>query len=71
MMDELKFQKLNILEIGPGKGALVNSILDYLKNNNLKLYKSVNYRIVEISENLCKHVDKKLKINHQNLYDKG
>jgi SAM-dependent MidA family methyltransferase len=49
LYEKMGLHSLNILEIGPGRGAFADSILDFLKNYNLKLYRNVNYKFVEIS----------------------
>lgn len=48
-MENRNIKQLKILEIGPGTGTMADSILDYFKNYNLKLYKSCEYVLVEIS----------------------
>lgn len=38
-LENRNIKQLKILEIGPGTGTMADSILDFFKNYNLKLYK--------------------------------
>ena len=60
--------ELNIIEIGPGRGALCDSILDFFKNYNLKMYRTINYKLIEISPVLSKACEDLLAQNHSNLW---
>ena len=44
---------MRVLEIGPGVGSFADSLLDFLKNYNLELYRSCEYTFVEISPELA------------------
>jgi SAM-dependent MidA family methyltransferase len=52
-MENTGSEKVRILEIGPGTGSNADSILEFFKNYHLDLYKSCEYILVEISENLA------------------
>ena len=57
-------KKLKILEIGPGTGTLADSILDYLKNYSLDLYRNCEYTLVEISPELAAKCEETLSKTH-------
>ncbi len=42
-----------ILEVGPGTGSFADSLLDFLKNYNLEMYRNCEYTFVEISPELA------------------
>ena len=48
----LAFEKVRILEIGAGNGSLCSSILDYAKKNHPKHFESMEYHLVEVSDQL-------------------
>jgi SAM-dependent MidA family methyltransferase len=41
--------KMRVFEMGPGTGTFALSFLDYLKNYNGDIYKTVEYNLIEIS----------------------
>ena len=45
-------EKLTIVEIGAGKGLLAEQILNAAKRSDKKLFKAIDYNIIEISEGL-------------------
>lgn len=65
------FRSLDIVEIGPGRASLVDSILDFLKNYNLELYRNINYELVEISPILAETCRKQLTEKHPTLMKTG
>eukprot|EP00834_Sanchytrium_tribonematis_P006786 NODE_536_length_6333_cov_0.998877.p1 type:complete len:439 gc:universal NODE_536_length_6333_cov_0.998877:4877-3561(-) len=42
-------ENFTVLEVGPGNGTLMNDILDFLKEQEPKIYKRIKYKIVDIS----------------------
>lgn len=48
--DKLGFNAINLLELGPGKGSLMNDILRVLKNSKSKI--EINLHLLEVSEKL-------------------
>ena len=60
-----------MLEVGPGMGSFADSLLDFLKNYNLELYRSCEYTFVEISPELAAECEKLMRQNHKYLYDRG
>ena len=67
-MENTGSQKLNIVEIGPGTGTNADSILEFLKNYHLDLYKSCDYTLVEISDFLADQCRSLLSEKHKLLY---
>ena len=57
---------LVIYEIGPGNGTLAQNILDCLKSEHDGIYESVEYNLIEISEQLKKKQTDLLKPIHGN-----
>ena len=55
---------LIIYEIGPGNGTLAQNVLDCLKEDNQEIYESVEYNLIEISDNLRKKQAERLKPLH-------
>lgn len=66
-----KTSKLKIIEVGAGSGSAADSILFYLKNYEAQHYTNVDYKIVEVSPQMCARATEKLAINHKKLLDKG
>ena len=62
-------KQLNIFEIGPGTGSNADSILEFLKNYNLDIYRECNYILVEISPQLSQMCEDLLSKKHKSLYD--
>ena len=62
---------LRIVEAGAGTGSAAESILFYFQNFSQELFKNLEYHIVEISPNLCEHMEKKLKKSFPSLLQKG
>ena len=52
-------------------GSFADSLLDFLKNYNLELYRSCEYTFVEISPELAAECEKLMHQNHKYLYDRG
>ena len=48
-MENINQRKLRVLEIGPGTGSFADSLLDFMKNYDLQLYRDIEYTFVEIS----------------------
>ena len=52
-MENMKIKKLKVIEIGPGTGTFVDSLLDFFKNYNLDIYRNCEIYLVEISQHLA------------------
>ena len=59
------------MEIGPGTGSFADSLLDFMKNYNLEMYRNCEYTFVEISPELASTCEKLMRQNHKQLYEKG
>lgn len=49
----MREKKLRVIEIGPGTGSFADSLLDFMKNYNLEMYRNLEYTFVEISPELA------------------
>ena len=63
-MENRRIENLKILEIGPGTGTMADSILEFYKNYNLKMYRNCEYVLVEISPQLSEICKQTLSVNH-------
>lgn len=70
-MDNLGQRKLRVLEIGPGTGSFADSLLDFMKNYNLEMYRNCEYTFVEISPELAKECEALMWRNHADLCSRG
>jgi len=52
-MENRNERKLRIMEVGPGTGSFADSLLDFMKNYDLSLYRNCEYTFVEISPYLA------------------
>mmetsp|Transcript_13853 Transcript_13853/g.23626 ORF Transcript_13853/g.23626 Transcript_13853/m.23626 type:complete len:325 (+) Transcript_13853:229-1203(+) len=68
-MENTNAKQLRIVEIGPGTGTNADSILEYLKNYHLDLYKSCSYTLVEISPGLALECEALMLKKHSQLYN--
>ena len=75
MMNQLEkrrgSKKLKVIEIGPGTGTFADSMLDFLKNYDLDLYRNTEYVFVEISPFLAKKCEETMLTNHRRLMSSG
>ena len=70
-MENRSLTKLRILEIGPGTGAMADSVLDFYKNYSLEYYRNCEYIFVEISPQLAEKCEQTMREKHPQLLDKG
>ena len=64
---KLYFNDINLLELGPGKGSLMNDILRVLNNSKNKI--QINVHLLEVSDKLKMFQKKKLdKFNIQKIW---
>lgn len=62
---------INIIEVGAGTGSAAESILYYFRSYETELYDTMNYTVVELSEQLCKKCEQKLQVdNHRMMTSK-
>ena len=52
-LENMRESKLRVIEVGPGTGSFADSLLDFLKNYNLEMYRNCEYTFVEISPELA------------------
>lgn len=62
---------IKIFEIGCGMGGAIDSILDYLKNFNIKEYRKIEYVGLELNPYMAEFTENLLKRNHSSLYENG
>lgn len=67
----VKNQSLKIIEGGAGNGSAASSILNYFKLYRPKIYKNMNYKIVEISQPMVDRCKTELRKQHGELLDRG
>ena len=53
----MREKKLRVIEIGPGTGSFADSLLDFMKNYNLEMYRNLEYTFVEISPELAQETE--------------
>ena len=70
-MENINQRKLRVLEIGPGTGSFADSLLDFMKNYDLQLYRDIEYTFVEISPQLASECENLMRQNHRGLYNNG
>lgn len=62
-----KKKPINIIEVGAGMGSAAESILYYFRNYETQLYDSMTYTVVELSPQLCTHIEQKLNVENQRM----
>ena len=70
-MENRKERKLRILEIGPGTGSFADSLLDFMRNYDLSMYRNCEYTFVEISPYQASQCENLMRQNHSQLLDSG
>lgn len=63
--------KIKIIEIGPGTGALAASIMEFFKNNDVEKKTQIEYNLVEISSSLCETIESRFKSINNELLENG
>lgn len=63
-------KSIKVIEVGFGAGGLIDSILDYLKSSNIRIYKNFKYIGIENNIHLYNATKKLLKKNHENIINK-
>lgn len=66
-----KKPKLKIIEAGAGAGSAAEAILFFFKNYEAQLYSTMDYKIVDLSPQMCERAAQKLSVNHKRLLDRG
>ena len=64
-----KKQNIKIIEVGAGAASAADSILYFFKNFEQASYATMEYKIVEISPQMCKKARAKLENEHKKLLD--
>ena len=59
--------KIRIVEIGPGTGALAESVIEYLKMNAMRRKINFEYHCVEISKSLCSTIEQRFDRNEPRM----
>lgn len=67
----MREKKLRVIEIGPGTGSFADSLLDFMKNYNLEMYRNLEYTFVEISPELAQETEALMQKNHKELCARG
>ena len=63
--------KIRIVEAGAGAGSAAEGILFFFKNFEQRYYVDMEYKIVELSPQMCKRAREKLVKEHKTLLDRG
>jgi len=63
--------RIKIIEVGAGAGSCAEGILFFFQNFEQKHYVDIQYKIVEVSPQMCKRAREKLEKNHKILLDKS